>query len=127
MSEAIIFRKSVSKQTIYELTTEVIQFNTNWIVPETLNNQFDVRIFGGGGGGGYMNGWALWTGGGGGWMNNAVLELTSGSIIPIIIGIGGNGVYFGLYGGGNGATGGTTSFGAYLSANGGTGGTTSEG
>ena len=107
MSEAIIARRSgglrlkVSKS----LRTETITFNTNWTVPNAINNAFDVRIFGGGGRG------ASSGGGGGGWMNNATLTLTPGDNISITIGAGGNNEFH--------RTGGTTSFGTYLSANGG--------
>ena len=85
--------------------------NQAWEVPISINNMFDVRIFGGGGGGsgaGYSGG-----GGGGGWMNNDTIELTPYSQIPITIGAGGN----------QERAGGTTSFGLYLSANGGDAGT----
>ena len=105
--------------------SELITENTIWTVPDNIvNNEVDVRIFGGGGGGvwakqDYMG----YGGGGGGWMNNDILTLISGMQIQIVIGNGGIGnnlgnLAYSIYGG----TGGTTSFGEYLSANGGTGG-----
>ena len=107
--------------------TEIINESTVWQVPNgVINNQFEVRIFGGGGGGacyvenrGGVNG----CGGGGGWMNNAILTLEPFSEISISIG-GGSPAYYNnevtdarttL----RGDSGGTTSFGTYLSANGG--------
>lgn len=101
------------------LISSVFTENTSFIVPEAINNEFSVRIFGGGGGGAfnYTNNYSCgYAGGGGGWMNNDTLSLKSTSIIPITIGLGGNA------GNNEGTSGGTTSFGTYLSASGGGGG-----
>ena len=104
----------------YELVTEIINENKQWTAPIALNQEFSVRIFGGGGAGlkpaasGYM------AGGGGGYMNNGIFTINSGTLIPITIGTGGKGYGVGYWG----VAGGTTSFGSYLSANGGDGGKT---
>ena len=95
-----------------KLVTEYLTFNYNWVVPEGVkNNEFDVRLIGGGGSvtsGSTSN----YFGGGSGWMNNTEgLELQPGQKIPITIGRGGASL--------NGQTGGTTSFGTYLSGDGG--------
>ena len=103
MSECIISRRgSAGVSGTGMLRTEIIASNQNWQVPLASNKNFDIRIFGGGS-----------AGGGSGWMNNAIINnLTTGQIIPITIGAGGDSTNF---------AGGTTSFGTYLSANGGSG------
>ena len=130
MSESVISRKgftwaevnnivnnAVNANKRYEFKSELITASRSWPVPSGVrNNQFEVRIFGGGGGGGQQFRWDSGdidtyasSGGGGGWMNNAILTLTPGQSISILIGAGGI----------VGASGETTTFGSYLSANGG--------
>ena len=127
MSEGIVTRKgftwaevnniineAVNRNKVYEFRSETITSSRQWPVPYGVrNNQFEVRIFGGGGCG-INSGSYTWggRGGGGGWMNNAILTLTPGQNISISIGTGGNTTY---------RNGGTTSFGTYLSALGGDG------
>ncbi len=114
----------------WQLKTELITESKEFIVPKAKNQQFSVRIFGGGGGCTCINmretisselvntdkvGWQnsnSWAtfGGGSGNMNYNQLKLTRGDIIPIVIGTRGD----------NGGVGTTTSFGNYLSATGGT-------
>ena len=110
MSEAIIVRKGFGKaKTEQILITEMITINTNWIVPKgVVNNQFSIRLFGGGQAskGGYGDA----CGGSGGQMNNNIINLNYGEIVPISIGSGGTG---------DGSSGGTTSFGSYIYATGG--------
>ena len=106
---------------------EEIKETTEWVVPENVvNNEFSVRIFGGGGGGCTvrLNKGAGYGGGGGsGWMNNDILKLTSGSVIQITIGSYGQSelvsYWSSVSNAGSRQSGGTTSFGTYLSANGG--------
>ena len=127
MGEAIISRagggSGSSGGKKWALKTELITQNTIWNVPEAKNNEFSVRIFGGGGSGGFKgndSNFNYYFGGGSGWMNNAVLSLNQGSQIIINIGTGGSTYeYFGYR---QGQSGGTTIFGNYLSANGGNGG-----
>ena len=83
----------------------IIDTNMQVTVPNyVVNNEFSVRIFGGGAGGSA----GIW-GGGGGWMNNAILKLAAGEVINLTIGAGGD----------VNTSGGTTSFGLYLYASGG--------
>ena len=90
-----------------KLITEYITFNHNWTVPNNVkNNEFSIRIFGGGG-------WSYSAGGGSGWMNNDTKTLTPASVVYISIGQGGSNII--------GSSGGTSSFGTYLSANGASG------
>ena len=67
MSEAIISRRGYGTSggsSDYYLKTELIDVSQDWIVPQSQNNLFSVRIFGAGmsgsstlgGGGGYGNG-----------------------------------------------------------------------
>ena len=101
----------------WRLKSDIITTNQTYSVPKAKNQEFSVRIFGGGAGGNlnsfgisYPLGiYNLGTGGGGGNMNNNTLTLNEGEQIEVRIGIGG---------GGN-SQGGTTSFGTYLSATGG--------
>lgn len=138
MGEAIITRAgggSGSSSSQKTLKTEIITNNTQWVVPKAINNEFDVRIFGGGGSGGlgckysHSGDIVYWAhGGGGGWMNNAILTLNEGELVSIIIGAGGKGATGASYNNpvlGN--SGGSSSFGRYLSANGGTGAHTTMG
>ena len=128
MGEAIISRagggSGSSGGKKYELKTEIYSSNKEWVVPEAKNNEFSVRIFGGGGGGAWLS--TCSGGGGGGYMNNAILSLTKGSVVSIIIGTGGAGNKFGYSPipneDVNAESGGSTIFGTYLSANGGKGG-----
>ena len=104
------------------LKQELITSNTEWTVPNVINNTVEVRIFGGGGGGGHYDarGYEYGGGGGGGNMNHAILDImVPGARIPISIGEGGRCANMGI---GDGSNGGTTSFGGYLSATGGGGG-----
>ena len=106
MAEAIISRRGSNQsgpKVNKVLRTETITGNTNWTVPISVNNEFSVRIFGGGG----------VSPGGGGWMNNGEFTLTPNDTIQITIGRGGN--WQNRYQ----HTGGTSSFGTYLSAVGG--------
>ena len=62
MSEAIIARGgrkgSGGGSDFHGLMTEVYTSSTMWLVPSNaINNEFSVRIFGGGGGGGYGSGY----------------------------------------------------------------------
>ncbi len=93
--------------TSWELKTELITSSKEYTVPKAKNQQFSVRIFGGGGGMGVSSLPA-----GSGNMNNGEFKLNRGDIIPIIIG--GCGQY-----GTEAINGGTTTFGTYLSATGG--------
>ena len=106
MSEVVISRRGGKKSKGY-LMTEYIESNMNWKVPNgVVNNEFNVRIIGGGAiGGSYYNYW------GGGWMNNDIVRLTPGEYVQITIGNPGiNGKV--------GYSGDPTSFGQYLVANG---------
>ena len=143
MSEAIISRRGSkdSGSSSGNFVTEFIIQNSNYTVPEAINQQFEVMIFGGGGaygrsgriGGGFGSAVINSGGGGGGWMNNTSLTLVNGINISIIIGEGGvcelvsvnSG--FDRYNYWNSTAGGTTFFGAYLSANGGEAGKPSGG
>lgn len=114
MGEAILTRiggGSSSGSDDYEFTTELITENKTWVAPKAKNQEFSVRIFGGGGAGyGWYNSSSKTSyafGGYGGYMNNAILNIDCGSVISIIIG---NGGQFGA--------GGSTVFGS-LVANGG--------
>lgn len=117
MGESLISRGatigSASGGNGYVFITEIITNNIVWVAPGAQNQQFSVRIFGGGGAG-YVDSpnWA--SGGGSGWMNNDILTIPEGSIIPVSIGCGGIGLKSS-----KGGSGGTTTFGSYLSANGG--------
>ena len=110
MSEAIISRRGSGGGSSGggTLRTEIIAFNTNWVVPNHIGS-ISVRLFGGG-----SAGYGGEQGGCGGWMNNKDLSLSNGIVVPITIGIGGKMLNT------SGISGGTTSFGTYLSANGGT-------
>lgn len=131
MGEAIISRMQSYNQLFgkkKKLFTEIITENTIWNIPEAINNEFNVRIFGGGGGfnyysmtssSGYSSGPYAY-GGYGGWMNNALLKINTLGTVKITIGSGGTGPY-------SPTSGGTTSFGGYLSANGGSAGGTYNG
>ena len=94
----------------WDLITTIYNTNQTYTVPVgAKNNEFHIRIFGGGGDGRVQfSDDATGTAGAGGWMNFQTLTLTPGEAIPITIGK-------------NGSSGGTTSFGTYLSANGGEG------
>lgn len=105
---------TITASNAYKYKTEVITYNTNWVVPAAKNNSFDVLAYGAGGGGSSRYS----CGGGGGWMNRKTLILTPGTSITITIGVGG----LPYNGKGDGDSGGTTSFGSYISANGGGGG-----
>ena len=94
--------------------SEVITANGYYVVPKAKDQEFHVRLFGGGGGcvqGVCMRATDILAmgGGGGGNMNNDALILNIADSIPVTIGAGGN----------LGGNGGTTSFGTYLSATGG--------
>lgn len=118
MGEALIIRSGGNSQSGggYTQKTEVININQTWKVPKAKNQEFMVRIFGGGGGANYSQ-MMTGTGGGGGNMNNSIFKLNEGDLIPITIGdAGSDKVYSNQYSGTNG---GTTSFGTYLSATGG--------
>ena len=116
------------------LVTNIFTMNDVFVVPKAKDQQFSVRIFGGGGGWAalnsqYSNGKVLYSscaGGGGGYMNNAILTLNEGETIQVSIGAGGKGklMYSNstTYTSAKGEIGGTTSFGIYLSALGGDGG-----
>ena len=99
------------------LISQIFIENTVWKAPKIPDQNFSVRIFGGGGAGfcNATSGNAI-AGGGGGWMNNAILKINAGEEIPITIGRGG-------YNGTNSGNGEISSFGTYLSALGGTNGT----
>ena len=92
----------------WQVKTEIITTNGYFSVPKAKDQEFHVRIFGGGGGGsrGYN---FVGVGGGGGNMNNDTFILNKLESIQVSIGAGGSAC-------GNG---GTTSFGTYLSATGG--------
>ena len=133
MGEAILTSRSggiaANNGSSAELKTVIIKETDSFIVPKARNQQFSVRIFGGGGGGSGCGYTRELFGGGGGWMNNAILTINQGDIVQVTIGKGGNGRYvpFGTNKSvyniiNNGGNGGTTSFGTYLSALGGTGG-----
>ena len=94
--------------------SEVITANGYYVVPKAKDQEFHIRLFGGGGG--CVNGLCYRSddivamgGGGGGNMNNNTFILNLADSIPVTIGAGGN----------LGKNGGTTSFGTYLSATGG--------
>ena len=97
----------------WHVKTEIITTNGYFSVPKAKDQEFHVRLFGGGGGGG-DGGYGTYAnyggrGGGGGNMNNDTLILNQGESIQISIGAGGSAE----------SKGGTTSFGTYLSATGG--------
>ena len=128
MGKAIITSRSggiaVNNGSSAELQTEIFKANDTFIVPKARNQQFSVRIFGGGGGG-YGSGgrsgsggttYPVSVGGGGGWMNNAVLTINQGEFVFITIGKGGKGSTRTT----EATNGGTSSFGKYLYALGGT-------
>lgn len=128
MGEALLIKSSsdfgggASKRV---LKTEIIEADTLWVAPKSVDQSFSVRIFGGGGRG--SDGCAYKSsiyrigggGGGGGEMNNAILTINEGELVDISIGIGGNS--------NKSITGGTSSFGKFLSALGGNGGYQSDG
>lgn len=102
----------------------IINTSQLWTVPLAKNNEFSVRIFGGGAG---MSAWYNkyidgkydqinvngTVGGGSGYMNNTVVTLNEYDQVQVSIGAGG----------GTNTAGGTTAFGTYLSATGGEGAT----
>ena len=117
------------------LMTSMYTTNTLFTVPESVDGNFMVRIFGGGGGGGAYDRPSDYSsdditrggGGGGGWMNNDILKLYTGAQIQITIGAGGTKSNVPSRGNIKAKSGGVSSFGVYLSANGGEGGTASNG
>lgn len=121
MGEAfIVGRGGSSSSSQGNLVTEIITSTQDlWVAPKCKNQQFHVRIFGGGGAGGVANYGADniggGNGGGSGYMNNGIFNISEGTIVSIQIGTGGRN-------GSDSSNGGTTSFGAYLSAEGGCGG-----
>ena len=118
MAEAIIRKKRSGKTYKLQLITNIITTNKTFIVPEAVNQSFDVRIFGGGASGYYAGGGYSTGGGGGGWMNNGEFQIPNNTFIQITVGEGGQfSNNFPI-----GKSGGTTSFGSYISANGGDGG-----
>lgn len=129
MSEAIITRrgKGTNGGSIGTLATEFVIQNSNYTVPNAINQQFEVMLFGGGGAYGKLGSTGMWTswvntgGGGGGWMNNASITLTEGTNVPVTIGAGGTCTLqpSGIWQAWNSTAGGSSAFGAYLSANGG--------
>ena len=118
MSEVMISRRSGggSSSGSGSLITEYITFNRNWVVPSGVkNNEFSVRIFGGGGGSG--NGESA---GGSGYMNNEIFtNLVANSTISINIGKAGCAGYNGW---GNGSNGGNAYFRGSSGGGGGYGG-----
>ena len=101
----------------YELKTKIFTADGDFIVPEAKDQQFAIRIFGGGG-----SSWSdIGAGGGSGNMNNGILKLNKGQIIPITIGL--SSALNARYNGNGGAT----SFGTYLSATGGEAATNTKG
>ena len=97
--------------------TEIITTNGYFTVPKAKDQEFFVRIFGGGGGAGDDRNYAFGGGGGSGNMNNDTLILNLAESIQVSIGKGGD-VYY---------NGGTTAFGTYLSATGGEAGISPSG
>ena len=100
----------------------IINTSQLWTVPLAKNNEFSVRIFGGGAGmsawyNEYLNGKIDQinvngtVGGGSGYMNNTIVTLNEYDQVQVSIGAGG----------GTNTAGGTTAFGTYLSATGGKG------
>lgn len=118
MGEALIVSRGsgiIQSTNSKTLITNIFTSDTIFTVPYSINQQFSVRIFGGGGKGGvdsYGNERTISAGGGGGggFMNNSILNINKGENISITIGKGATV---------NNSTGGTTSFGTYLSALGG--------
>ncbi|MBR3598782.1 MAG: hypothetical protein IKL53_02785 [Lachnospiraceae bacterium] len=113
-----MFRAGSGEGGSYTFITEIFESSASFTVPTGVkNNEFHVRIFGGGGSG-FVNTSDWGSGGGGGWMNNALLTLQPGTAISVTIGVGGTQIYTNS----SGKAGGSSSFGTYLSANGGSGG-----
>lgn len=111
MSEVVISRRGGSGSSKGILMTEYITDNRIWIVPNAVNQQFNVRIIGGGSQGRGES----YRGGASGFMNNDLLKLNEGEHIQVTIGRGGwfyNRRNYTLEGE-------TTTFGSYLSASGG--------
>jgi len=105
----------------WQLKTELITESKEFIVPKAKNQQFSVRLFGGGAGGPATPNLSsffpsiatkpniFYLGGASGNMNYGQFNIKRGNTVNIIIGVGGV----------NGGAGATTSFGNYLSATGG--------
>ncbi len=91
--------------------------STNFVVPNGVS-LLKIRLCGGGGGGGAGATGLGGAGGGAGGYAEAIIPVTSGTVIPVTVGSGGNGAV----GSGLGGTGGTSSFGGFVSASGGGGG-----
>jgi hypothetical protein len=91
--------------------------STSFTVPNGVS-RLKVRLCGGGGGAGAGASGLGGAGGGAGGYAEAIIEVTSGTIIPVTVGSGGAGAV----GSGLGGAGGTSSFGVYVSATGGSGG-----
>lgn len=112
MSEVMISRRQINTSGNGVLITDIVTGNKTYeVVSYARNNQFSVRLFGGGGSGtrdAYRLGFS-------GFMNNDILTLTPGAKISITVGSGAYYVNSKNYS----TTGGTTSFGTYLSAEGG--------
>ena len=126
VSSSEVYSNGANSPLKQRLVTNIFTTSGVFVVPNARNQQFTVRIFGGGGGGFVSSPTASnYCGGGGGFMNNATLTLQEGKAISVQIGIGGQGGYLKENTSSSDpdrimpTIGGTTSFGTYLSALGG--------
>lgn len=94
------------------LSTEIITSSQNWVVPQSVNQEFNVLVVGSGGGSTSSTG-----GGGGAGLQKWTGTLTEGTVIPITIG----------QASGSGQNGSITSFGNIVSASGGLASTSEAG
>ncbi len=113
-SGATSWQRLVVLQRVFK--TEIFTASTTWTVPDTVDGDVSVLVFGGGGGGGKSGYYSSSRryggggGGGGGQMARYTGKLTPGTQYVITVGVGG----------GEGSAGGTSSFGNLVSAYGGT-------
>lgn len=113
----------------YIYREEYITKDKKWVAPEAQDQNFNVKVYGGGGAGscdGNFFDSVGGAGGGSGYMNNGSFTIPAGTEVEIEIADGGKGAYGStatdFEGKMIGQSGGTTYFGNYISAPGGAGG-----